>query len=332
MSEHDTVQSEHRGVDEHDGLSAAPRDTFDEGETLHPSLGACLQAAREQRALAVADCARALRLPTRLLEKLESNDYSGIDYAVYLRSYLRTYAEYLQLDECILAPRLAALQARQPDLVAPQSVPLWKKGIHRYVTATTYAVLTVLIVAPLIWFGVHKFTQEQVQLTPLNAHPVDTPTQVAGNAQAAAPDQVAGAVQGSRSGSNGTGHTAPPPVPEKPLMASVAPFSAMELGSRPEAAAGTAHAAPPTRLSILLMQPSWIEITGPDGQRIEYALLPAGTHRDYADPGKLNVRIGNADGARVQVDGKPVSLGAYQHAKVAHFDVLPDGSLQPDNT
>jgi cytoskeleton protein RodZ len=33
----------------------------------------------------------------------------------------------------------------------------------------------------------------------------------------------------------------------------------------------------------------------------------------------LSIRLGNADGAGVQVDGKPLDLAPFRHANVAHI-------------
>jgi len=42
------------------------------------------------------------------------------------------------------------------------------------------------------------------------------------------------------------------------------------------------------------------------------------------------VRIGNATGAQVMVDGQPVALDSYRRANVAHFKVdLRDGKATP---
>ena len=55
----------------------------------------------------------ALRLPARVLRQLESDQHDGIDYQVYLGSYISKYGRYLGMDEALdPVPRLRACAAR----------------------------------------------------------------------------------------------------------------------------------------------------------------------------------------------------------------------------
>ena len=305
-----------------------------------PPFGDRLRASRERHGMSLHDCARALHLPIRLLEKLESDDYEGIDYTVYLKGYLKKYAAHVRLEASHVEAQIESLQTRQPELVAPQSMPAWRLGIHRYSNAVTYIVLTAVIVVPLIWLGLNGVLKRDIaRLAPLNATPVSAQsTELAGGSDTTVdtPSPGAPATSGPQQPA-----AAPPGAGQKPLMASIAPFSAMEsakpsvnpamAGSR-QPVKGTAPAAAATHLDLTLDQPSWVEITTAAGKHLEYALLPAGTHRVYDSSQILNVRIGNARGASVQVDGKPLALDQYRNENVAHFDIEHDGSVQPDNT
>jgi cytoskeleton protein RodZ len=293
-----------------------------------PTLGERLRASRERHGMSLQDCAQALRLPTRVLRKLEADDYAGIDYSVYLRGYLRTYAEHVRLDRVHVEALLDTLDTRQPELVAGPSIPAWKRIIERYSSSATYIVLTAVIVVPLIWFGLNgMLKRDMARLAPLNATPVGTPSD-AGGAGHASNTAVASRDAGNADAAVGRDGAQSPAQSQKPLMASMAPFSAMQSPLQPETElakptkqATPAPAATGTRLSVSLQQPS-----------LEYALLPAGTHRDYRSDQPFNVRIGNAEGAQVDVDGKPIALDRFQHGKVAHFNVTGDGTIRPDNS
>ncbi len=64
--------------------------------------------------------------------------------------------------------------------------------------------------------------------------------------------------------------------------------------------------------------------------RLGFFISPAGTVKTYRSNEPLNVRIGNAAGAKVSIDGQPVALGDYRHANVAHFRVaIQDGKAAP---
>jgi cytoskeleton protein RodZ len=83
-------------------------------------------------------------------------------------------------------------------------------------------------------------------------------------------------------------------------------------------------------LTIELPSPSWVEVIADDGRRLEYSLLPAGTEKTYRSDRPLEIRIGNADGSRVAIDGKPVDIDGFRRANVAHFHVqMQDGKATP---
>jgi cytoskeleton protein RodZ len=107
----------------------------------------------------------------------------------------------------------------------------------------------------------------------------------------------------------------PSPSPVRPVMASMAPI--------PESAPVAAPAATLTARKVVLRlaQASWVELTGAEGQRIEYALLPAGTVREYQIAGNANLRIGNSRGASLSVDGTAVDLPAHSRSNVARVEL-----------
>lgn len=308
----------------------------DSEEHPEPSFGDRLRASRERHGMSLHDCAHTLRLPVRLLQKLEADNYEGIDYTVYLCGYLRKYADHVRLDRSHVEAQLESLQTRQPELVVTHTLPAWKYGLQRYSSALTYIVLTAVIVVPLIWLGLNGVLKRDIaRLQPLNATPVGTPS------GAPAPGQAPNRALADTTGTGAAGQAGAqsgvqkPAQDQKPLMASIAPFSAMQSPLQPDVTASKPAPAPDTsstRLTLALQQPSWVDITDTSGKHLEYALLPAGTHRAYSSDQALNVRIGNAQGAQVDVDGKPVVLDRFRHANVAHFDVGDDGTIRPDNS
>jgi cytoskeleton protein RodZ len=204
-------------------------------------------------------------------------------------------------------------------------------------------VLTAVIVVPLVWLGIKGgLNRELTHLEPLNAAPV-------GQSEVASADSSrADAASNDRAGKPHP--VAREPRVEKPLMASMAPFSALDSddlarrvalptiatngdpgmarkNNMPAAATGT-H-----RLTIALSKPSWVEITTAGGKRLAYSLLSAGTHKTWHSSQALSVSIGDVGGARVSLDGKRVDLGAFEHGNVAHFRIaLDDGSARVTGT
>lgn len=295
------------------------------------SFGNRLRKAREARRLDLESCAHALKLPARVLRHLENDEREGMDYAVYLASYITKYARHLGLDEESIQAELNSIERSAPALVVTGGISHSRYMLERYATAATYVVLTAVIVVPMIWLGVRgTLDRDMSHLAALDARPV---------AQQDAPARGENG-HAANVTSSAQARTAPPapvaPAGEQPLMASMAPFPDM-VDKIPQptapavtAAAATLQGASGHSLSLQLADSSWVEVVAADGTRLEYGLLPAGSSKTWHSDQPLDVRIGNASGAQVSVDGEAVPLDGYRHANVAHFRVqVEDGKASP---
>ncbi len=285
------------------------------------SFGSHLRAAREARGLSLEACAHALRLPVRVLRQIESDEHAALDHQVYLASYLGKYGRYLGIDESSIQAAITTSKRAEPELVATGGISHSRYLLERYATAATYVVLTAVIIVPVVWLGLRGTLDHDVaHLAPLDASPVAQQEVAAGNSHASAPatlPQVSSSIA----------------VPPQPLVASMVPNLSNE-SLRPEAPAASASTSAGSQdgahgLVLSLPSSSWVEVVAQDGSRLEYGLLPAGS-KTYRSDQPLDVRIGNANGAQVQLDGQPVALDNYRHSNVAHFRVvLQDGKATP---
>jgi cytoskeleton protein RodZ len=281
------------------------------------SFGTRLHAAREARGWDLEACAHALKLPARVLRQLERDQYDGIDSKIYLGSYIGKYGRYLGINDATIQVEVDRIRQIEPPLVATGGVSHSRFLLDRYATAATYVVLTAVIVVPMIWLGVRgTLDRDLSHLAPLDAAPVaqmDAP---------AAKDAV-----GHASGSALSTPATPPKVllpqvqdQEQPLMASMAAFPSMESGNLAPAKPAAADAGSGGHsLTLDLNAASWVEVTGADGARLEYGLLPAGSSKTYRSDQPLEVRIGNAGAAQISIDGQAMSLDDFRRANVAHF-------------
>ena len=290
-----------------------------------PSFGNRLHAAREARGLDLEACAHTLKLPVRVLRQLERDEYDGIDSKIYLGSYIGKYGQYLGINDTSIQVELDRIKQIEPTLVATGGISHSRFLLDRYATAATYVILTAVIVVPMIWLGVRgTLDRDLSHLAPLDAAPV---------AQQDAP-ALAGSSAGSAS--HATALATPPsvtpaPAQDQPLMASMAPFPSLDSATPavtpkpadvPAASVGTGSHS----LSLNLSAASWVEVIDHDGTRLQYGLLPAGSNKTYHSDQPLDVRIGNALGAQVSIDGQQVGLDDFKHANVAHFRVqVQDG-------
>ncbi|MEO9078313.1 MAG: RodZ domain-containing protein [Rhodanobacter sp.] len=290
--------------------------------THQPSFGSRLRAAREVRGLDLETCASTLKLPTRVLRKLELDQHDDIDSKIYLGSYIAKYGHYLGINDASIQVEVDRIRQIEAPLVATGGISHSRFLLDRYATAATYLVLTLVIAVPTVWFGVRSTLDRDLShLAPLDATPV-------------AQQDVSGSSVQPHPGSHAL--LAPQPVTtavtdsDQPLMASMAPFPNLSSDNslilpKPAVAAVDAGRGRHS-LDLTLTASSWVEVIQADGTRLEYGLLPAGSHETYHSDQPLDVRIGNVSGAQVQIDGESVALDDFRHANVAHFRLqLQDG-------
>ena len=285
-----------------------------------PSFGELLRSARAKRDLSLEACAHTLKLQARVLRKLEHDDREGADHQVYLASYITKYGRFLGVDEALIQAEVGRNRAVEPTLVATGGISHSRYLLERYATAATYLLLTAVIVLPTVWLGMRGTLDRDIShLAPLDAAPVAQ--------QDAAPRTPPPGVASI------TSTETPPPTSadERPLQASMVPNLSIDPIDSPvpapmvPATGGGAHT-----LELNLAAASWVEVVKADGSRLEYGLLPAGTSKVYRSDEPLEVRLGNATGASVKLDGAVVPLENFRRANVAHFKVqLEDGKALP---
>ncbi len=335
-------------------------------EPREVQFGRTLRSAREASGLDRDACARALRLPVRIVRRLEEGDYAGM-HPVFLRNYLRTYGQYVGVPDDILHKAIVILapDTNAPELVSTGGVSHSRFLWQRYTTAATYVVLTAVIVVPLVWLGLqdgvtHKPAPLNKSFSTVVATAKDAGVRVEGSTKAARADTSTSQTQTQAATSGETAHATPAPnaaedATSRPLMASMAPFSALDDANvvqpltptqahpetRPsapvQATANSTPASPATparsttpniqappqvhTLQITLTKPCWIAITTDDGTRLAYGLLQPGTTHTYRSSQTMHVTVGNSSGATVTLDGHAFDLSPYLHANVARFHV-----------
>ena len=279
------------------------------------SFGHRLRTAREARGEDLDACAHALRLPLRVLRQLETDTYDGTDSKIYLASYINAYARHLGIAAIEVQTELDRIRQVEPALVATGGISRSRFLLDRYTTAATYVVLTAVFVVPMVWLGMRgSLDRDLSRMAPLDAAPVAQQDARSASTASVATAPVVSALR-----------VAPVPVQEQQsLMASMAPFPSLDNPVAAPVVTPTpdVHDEGGHSVSLNISAASWVEVTGEDGSRMEYGLLPAGSSRTYRSDQPLDVRIGNASGAQLSIDGKAVALGDFQHANVARFRVL----------
>jgi len=81
-----------------------------------PPLGLQLKAARERRGVTASQAAAATRMKVQTIEALEREEFDRIPAPMYVKGFIKLYAEYLQLDP---APLLQEYQRRHAPAEPP---------------------------------------------------------------------------------------------------------------------------------------------------------------------------------------------------------------------
>lgn len=309
----------------HDGSGSAP-ELLGADAAAPQSVGDRLRAAREARGWTREDVSSRLKLQSGLVRRIEEDDYNGIAHAVYLRGYLTSYARLLGLPLSI-ADEVVATRAEETPLVSTGTISRSRYLLDRYSVSATYLILTGLVIGPAVWLATHGGLRQDLARTVL----LDAPS-----TQVIVPDGRAGAYPESVvEREPNSAISVPPPVVSvdaPPVIASMAPFSAMQSPAVQSPAVvqpvpGKAHT-----LTLKLEQASWVEVTAIGGEKLEYSLLAAGTQRTYASDDEITIRIGNAEGAEIVADGKPVDLAPFRRANVARLKMFgsAEGARQVD--
>ncbi|WP_226468248.1 helix-turn-helix domain-containing protein [Luteimonas panaciterrae] len=260
--------------------------------------GQRLRNAREAAGLSVADVATRLKMPVRIIEALEAEDWARIGAPVFVRGQLRSYSRMLGLPIEPVQSASGVAPIEPTHLVAHWRTPLLQRVADQVGGRLVYIVITALIVLP-VWVATRSHLDSSEEL----AAPLDVPA-----------DKLAAAQQ--------TDTAAQPAVREpSTVVASMVP----PRQSAP--APATTSTAP--ELSLHVNDDSWVQIRGKDGSTIEEALLKSGETRTYPAANVDRVVLGNAKAVEVQRNGQAQDLTPFMRASVARFTVSPDGSLAP---
>lgn len=233
-----------------------------------PSVGEQLKRTRAELALSLADVQEALHIRQRHIQALETDDYAALPPSVYARALIRHYAEFLGLDPSQLLARYGQARPSERETVRPALPPLERPPL-----VSLKAIVTVLVVASCV--GLFGYLQAQY------------------NSFARSVELETGGVT--------------PPALATPSSRSVSPLLTpfpTEMPAPPPTPAPSATAVSGVVLETRTLERSWVQVWV-DGTSVLAETLPGGTARTFTGRQGIRLRVGNAAGVEVAVNGIP---------------------------
>ncbi len=235
-----------------------------------PGLGERFRLAREERGISLSEAAEQIRIRSVYLSAIEDETWSTIGAAVYIRGFIRTYARYLGIDP---EEAIEAFNSTQPAGGAPSNYAARESvregGRSRWggLAIWVTGVVAVLLVAFVVY---NELTLRRgAERVAASSPPAATPVASASPGAQASP-----------------GASASPGAAGSPAAAAVPP-------------------APGDRtIALLVVSPTWLRLTV-DGDVSMEGTFPAGTSQTFRGK-NASVRLGNAGGVEIYVDGKDV--------------------------
>jgi cytoskeleton protein RodZ len=294
----------------------------------HPApdeVGRLLAETREAFGLSVADVAAQLRLSTRQVEALETEDYERLPGKTFTRGFVRNYARLLQMDP---EPLMAALEQALPRSRVSDILPKTENipfstgkadGWRRYLLLLSLLVLVI----PLVLFQAYRdssapttsFTSPApapVAVPPVSAPPAAEP--------APAPAPPGGATEPAAS----SGAALPSgQSPAEPAQAENPPPP--RLDAQPEPAASAPAPAPgpvapgAATLRFRFAQESWVEVRDLAGQVVATQLNRADSEWTVQVKPPVALVVGNAAGVTLERNGESVALSPRSGSGVARL-------------
>ncbi len=296
-------------------------------------IGERLRSARERAGLSLIQAAEKLHIDPAALEALEAEQFEQLGASVYVRGYLRHYADLLGESAVELQDLYAASghAARMPDLThiprgerAKTSGSLLLPGV--------VVVIAVALIGTAWWISGSlggSRSQRGGTVSPLGPAPGGGRTGV----PVAGQTPVGGAAPPPRTRST--------PVPRADAVSAAQGASLAGVGTSPGERSGEAASAPASalasagphlRVSALEMhftEDSWTEVYDARGERLFYDVGYAGATRTVKGVAPLRIVLGNPPEVALQLDGRPVAVPGAARNVITEFRITRSGHVAP---
>jgi cytoskeleton protein RodZ len=289
------------------------------------AIGETLRRERLRRNLDLQQISNELKLSTRFLEAIESEQFDRLPGGVFTRSFVRQYARFLGLDEAEMAAEVVRLveppaedspveTKTRPSVSGfplPPKVswdrisdgvrtrwPNWLPGLALVVT------VTVACSGAYVWWErAQRAAAHTVQRTAPPPQPV---VAAPGPSAEPAPPADAGSIQPPVAGqpSEPAANSAAAAPTSSAEAAGPAPASLQRVDS-PAGGASAVDAGAPVHVQLTARKPVWVRAVS-NGKTLFENTLAANETRTLDATGSVELRLGNAGGVDILLNGKSI--------------------------
>jgi len=300
------------------------------------AIGEKLRRERLQRKLGLEQVSRELKISHRFLEAIEDDQFDKLPGGVFAKSFVRQYARLLGLDEEELAAEVQ--RAIEPPSAVPQFVEQTKPSpVDTYVprvepwrdsgnSRSPLPALALVVVVMLVCSGVYAWWQRQRGM-------VSAQTEASQTVHAPVPTAQAPPVALSTPPPVAQPESTPPPT--APLQSAAAQPPAANSANRPAetgAAPPVSRPAEPAtqatrpsnpnaavRVAVTADETVWV-LARADDKYLFSGTLEANQTRTVEANDKVLLRLGNAGGVSITLNGKPVgAVGPKGQVRTVQF-------------
>jgi cytoskeleton protein RodZ len=263
------------------------------------SIGEKFRQCRSERGLSVEQAAFQSKVPLRLVQAFESDDYHLFPDPVYLTRHLYDYAAFLRLDPVAVQAEFQEASRRPQAVLVPPPAPRLALTIAWKQVCWTAGVL--LLVTPLVFIALSLASKRAAER---QTERTDTASEEAGDASTLLPDRVL----------------------RDDAVASASTRSVPSSEGAVSSGEGAASA-PSDSKHVLVVQAhetTWMSVQADRGERKQVLLQPGETERFTAEE-RLHVIVGNAGGVTLTFDGRALPALGARGAVIRDLILPPPG-------
>jgi cytoskeletal protein RodZ len=290
------------------------------------SIGETLRRERLKRNLELGQIAQELKISARFLEAIEAGDLDKLPGGVFTRSFIVQYARLLGLDEEKIAGELQRTLDPPPEVPefveAPKPadsairvprVEEWEGvGKSRFRWSSSLSAAALVVAVMLACSGLYTWWQHTRRVAPAHESP-----QVAAVQPAPPPAPVEQPASPADAPSTAPTGTQPPSGTPVPAPSKEQPAPPGPGGTRPPVPASNPNA--PVRVELTADEPVWILVRS-DGKYLFSGTLGAKETRTFEANATVVLRLGNAGGVAITLNGKPVGpMGPKGQVRTVQF-------------